>query len=65
MKVKDLLKLLQDEINKNKDFENKKITCYDFANNICYNTPDKPTFLDLSDENYLDIVFNIEDINNE
>lgn len=56
MKVKQLLKFLQELPNENME---KEITFYDYQNNIAYDTPPVPTYVDLSDDTYLDFCFNM------
>ena len=56
MKVKQLLKFLQEIPD---ECMEKEVTYYDYQNNIAYNTPPIPTFVDLSDEKYLDFCFNM------
>jgi len=59
MKVKQLLKFLQEELTE-EDLE-KEIGFYDEKNRIMYDSPNKPTFVDLSDDKYLDFSFNLTD----
>lgn len=58
MKVRQLLEVLQNEVKKDVNFGEKEVTCYNSVTLKCHTTPDIPTFVDLSDEKYLDIVFN-------
>jgi hypothetical protein len=61
MKVKELLKVLEEEMSKDINFGEKIINCYDFKSDRVYPTPENPTFVDLSDNEYLDIVFNLNE----
>jgi hypothetical protein len=59
MKAKELLELL----NKLNPIElEKEITFYDYKNNIAHETPPMPFVVDLSDDEYLDLVFNYPNV---